>query len=317
MNKGINKLLFESISNEKKLRESSGKTFADWFGEDLTGQTYEGFIRIPMRNTITSLKGAPKVVIGHFNVSNQQLDSLEGGPEKVTGTYTVSGCGLTSLKGAPEEVNYFICSGNKLETLEGGPKKVTGSYFCDYNRLTSLKGAPEEVGGTFDCTHNRLKSLEGGPKKVGEQYYAEHNDLESLEGLPKDIDPEEVYVDVQLKAKRFSKQQLPKEDLTEMIEAFAQDVRFLYEVYVNYHLGEKAYNILDALSKAVGIKTPFVNRRKNPKWEKNPKFEVNDMPEEFVEGIAQKIEDFKNKLNFYSNFELDNQLDDVIRYFVI
>ena len=316
MNKGINRLLFESISNEKKLHESDGKTFADWFGEDLTGQTYEGFIRIPMRNTITSLKGAPKVVIGHFNVANQQLDSLEGGPEKVTGTYTVSGCGLTSLKGAPEEVSYFICSDNKLETLEGGPKKVTGGYFCDYNKLTSLKGAPEEIGGTFDCTYNRLKSLEGGPKKVGEQYYAEHNDLES-EGLPADIDPEEVYVDVQLKAKHFGKQQLPKEDLTEMIKDFAQDVRFLYEVYINYHLGEKAYSVLDALSKAIGIRTPFVNRRKNPEWEKNPKFEVNDMPDEFIEGIAQKIKDFKNKLNFYGNFELDNKLDDVIRYFII
>ena len=317
MNQQINKLLFESISNEKNLHESDGKTFADWFGEDLTGQTYEGFIQIPMRNTITSLKGAPKVVIGHFNVSNQQLDSLEGGPEKVTGTYTVSGCGLTSLKGAPEEVDYFICSGNKLETLEGGPKKVTGSYFCDYNRLTSLKGAPEEVGGTFDCTHNRLKSLEGGPKKVGEQYYAEHNDLESLEGLPKDIDPEEVYVDVKLKKEYFDEQELPVEDLTAMIEKFAEDVRWLYEIYINYKFGEKTYKIMDALSKKIGIKTPFVNRRKNPKYEKNPKFDVTDMPKEFVEGIAQKLEDFKNKLNFYGNFEFDDQIDDAIRYFVI
>lgn len=317
MNQQINKLLFESISNEKNLCESDGKTFADWFGEDLTGQTYTGHIEIPLRNTITSLKGAPKVVVGNFHIEDQPIGTLEYAPEKVTGTFTASKCGLTSLKGAPEEVGYFNCSHNELTSLKGGPKKVTGSYFCDYNELTSLEGAPEEVGGTFDCTYNELKSLKGGPKKVGEQYYAEHNKLKSLEGLPADIDPEEVYVDVQLKAKHFGKQQLPKEDLTEMIEAFAQDVRFLYEVYANYHLGEKAYSILDALSKAVGIKTPFVNRRKNPKWEKNPKFEVNDMPEEFVEGIAQKIEDFKNKLNFYSNFELDNQLDDVIRYFII
>ncbi|UOK16901.1 hypothetical protein [Vibrio phage phiKT1024] len=51
-------------------------TFAEWFGEDLTGQHYMGSI-ICSNNNLTSLKGAPQSVQGNFVCSNNNLTSLE------------------------------------------------------------------------------------------------------------------------------------------------------------------------------------------------------------------------------------------------
>lgn len=158
--------------NESKLNESevvttksqgnkrpsgaSEWTFADWFGEDLTGKTYKGDINCRFEE-LTSLKGAPEKVEGNFDCRDNDLTSLEGAPEEVTGS--------------------FYCNGNKLTSFEGAPEKVEGNFDCRFNRITSLKGAPKEVGGGFDCSYNEeLNSVDGLPEKVGGKFRYENSE---------------------------------------------------------------------------------------------------------------------------------------------
>lgn len=94
-------------------------TFEEWYGADLTGQTFEGDMNC-YYNDLTSLKGCPKVVNGAFDCSFNQLTSLEHCPEIVNGS--------------------FYCEDNELTSLEHGPKVVTCSYYCHNNRLTTLEG---------------------------------------------------------------------------------------------------------------------------------------------------------------------------------
>lgn len=133
--------LNESVSDEPQRNERPADatewTFADWFGRDLTGETYEGSIDCDIYyGSITSLKGAPKIVTGDFDCSENRLTSLEFGPEKVGGNYN--------------------CNSNELISLEGAPKEVGGNFRCDYNKLTSLKGAPEKIGGIFQHHGNKI-----------------------------------------------------------------------------------------------------------------------------------------------------------------
>ena len=125
------------------------KTFADWFGEDLTGQTYEGDIRCTYVS-LKSLKGCPKKVTGNFFGSNNKLTSLEGAPEYVGGD--------------------FDCHYNKLTSLKGAPEYVGGDFNCNYNRLTSLEGAPKYFGENLNCMGNSLTSLDGIGDVKGEIY---------------------------------------------------------------------------------------------------------------------------------------------------
>ena len=162
-------------------------SFAEWFGEDLTEQTYEGNLYCGGCH-LTSLKGAPKEITGYFDCSNNELISLEGCPEIIG--------------------DNFMCNDNKLVTLEGGPKEIGGTrYDCQNNRLTSLKGAPEKLEGKFhtyidsftgeekegryqcefNCTNNKLTSLEGSPKYVDGGFRCGYNPLTSLKGAPERI----------------------------------------------------------------------------------------------------------------------------------
>lgn len=162
--KFYNKFLDE-LNNDKEY------TFADWYGEDLTGQTYEGDIGCEQQG-LTSLKGSPEKVNGNFWCYNNNLTSLEGAPKKVTGTFNCENNNLTDLEGAPKEVTgSFYCDWNKLTTLKGASKYVGGSFYCDRNNLTSLKGAPKYVGGEFNCKGNsKLTSLEGIGEVKGQIY---------------------------------------------------------------------------------------------------------------------------------------------------
>ena len=159
-------------------------SFAAWYGEDLSGQTYEGSLNCSNKN-LTSLFGCPSVVTGYFDCRLNKLTSLEGSPKEVGGSFYCNNNKLTSLEGSPKEVGKsFYCPYNQLTSLEGSPKEVEGNFECSVNKLTSLKGAPKEVGGFFNCSDNRLTSLEGAPKEVGEDFNCSNNpDLESLEGL--------------------------------------------------------------------------------------------------------------------------------------
>ena len=77
-------------------------SFAAWYGEDLTGQTYEGNLDCSNKN-LTSLFGCPSIVTGYFNCSSNYLTSLEGSPEKVRWAFNCSHNQLTSLEGSPEK----------------------------------------------------------------------------------------------------------------------------------------------------------------------------------------------------------------------
>jgi hypothetical protein len=132
-----------------------------------------------------TLEGAPQIVEGGFDCSNNQLTSLEGAPEVVDGCFYCYINQLTSLEGAPEVVDGdFDCSHNQLTSLEGAPKTVEGYFNCSYNQLTSLEGAPETVGGGFECSDNQITSLEGAPKTVEGHFNCSNNQLTSLEGAP-------------------------------------------------------------------------------------------------------------------------------------
>ena len=117
-------------------------TFEEWYGEDLTGQTFNGNL-IAFQDNLTSLKGCPKIVTGRFSCSRNLLTSLEFGPEEVHGDY--------------------YCYGNKLTTLKGCPKIVYSKFNCSDNKLTSLKGIQKIINGNFICENNKLKTLENFP----------------------------------------------------------------------------------------------------------------------------------------------------------
>ena len=198
-NESINKNSKSEKENEIKIGEDVARilneqdndfpegSFAAWYGEDLSGQTYEGDLYCAHQN-LMSLFGCPSVVIGDFDCSYNQLTSLEGAPKEVEGDFDCSRNQLTSLKGAPKEVGEsFDCSYNQLTSLEWSPEKVGGYFNCYDNYLTSLEGAPEKVGGYFSCSNTRLTTLKGAPKEIGGDFYCNNNKLTSLEGSPKEV----------------------------------------------------------------------------------------------------------------------------------
>ena len=88
-------------------------SFAEWFGKDLTGQTYEGRIDCSGKD-LTSLFGCPSIVTGSFYCRHNSLTTLEGAPEDVGGYFSCSNNQLTSLKGAPKEVRCGFIATIKL-----------------------------------------------------------------------------------------------------------------------------------------------------------------------------------------------------------
>jgi len=133
--------------------------FKDTEYGDLLGQVYESDIDVSRMN-LTSLEGAPKIVNGYFDCSDNKL---------------------TSLKFAPEKVGSFRCTDNELTTLEGAPQSVDGDFKCVNNNLQSLKGAPKIVNGWFDCSINELTTLEGAPKEVNGVFYCSLNSGKHLD----------------------------------------------------------------------------------------------------------------------------------------
>ena len=104
----------------------------------------DGFFDCSECDNLTSLNGAPKMVMGYFTCDNcDNLTSLEGAPNVVVEGFDCRCCkNLSSLKGAPGKVmGYFTCEGcNNLTSLEGAPKEVSNFYCRNCNKITSLKG---------------------------------------------------------------------------------------------------------------------------------------------------------------------------------
>jgi hypothetical protein len=82
-------------------------------------------------NFLTSLKGAPSIVHGDFDVAfNTNLTSLVGGPREVYGDYNIGSSGISCLDGIPERI-------------------IGGLAMSDCRQLTSLRGI------------NKLKEMDG------------------------------------------------------------------------------------------------------------------------------------------------------------
>jgi hypothetical protein len=170
---------------------------------DVFGSVYlndKGLTKIPFKfghvhgnfkcssNSLTSLKGSPRIVEGIFDCSNNKLTSLEYGPEEVNRDYLCGMNNLQSLKGSPKEVGRsFDCSSNLLKTLQDGPKIIGDSFDCSANQLTNLIGSPKEVSYSFYCTYNKLVTLAGSPKIINDNFNCSNNNLSTLEKGPQKV----------------------------------------------------------------------------------------------------------------------------------
>ncbi len=86
----------------------------------------------------------------YFSCSLNSLETLGGSPREVVGGFWCSHNSLKTLEGAPREVGGdFYCSQNSLKTLEGAPREVGMNFRCLNNPLQSLEGAPETIGEEF------------------------------------------------------------------------------------------------------------------------------------------------------------------------
>lgn len=149
--KDLEKSLNESEEPQKNKCPEGVKewTFADWFGRDLSGETYDGDIDCSWHQ-FTSLKGAPKIVNGNFDCSHNRLASLKGAPEIVNGDFSCYNCGLTSFEWCPTIIKgSFNCAANRIASFDYSPKEIGGDFICHSNSFTSLEGAPEKIGGKF------------------------------------------------------------------------------------------------------------------------------------------------------------------------
>lgn len=103
------------------------------------------------KNSLKSLKGAPREVWHEFNVSHNLLISLEFTPLYIGGS--------------------FNCSHNQLTSLVGCPKRIEQTFDCDHNLLSNLKGGPEVVRNHYSVSHNPINSLLFFPKEVGHGFF--------------------------------------------------------------------------------------------------------------------------------------------------
>ena len=117
-----------------------------------------------------------KRVEGYFTCERNQITTLEGAPEIVLGGFECHKNRLKSLLGAPKEIGgHFNCSHNmQLMSLEHCPQVINGFFNCFNCKLTSFKGGPKIVKGNFHCGLNDIRSLEGAPEEVGDEFFAEH-----------------------------------------------------------------------------------------------------------------------------------------------
>jgi hypothetical protein len=81
-----------------------------------------------------------KTCYTYINVAYMGLTSLEGAPEVVIGDFWCDYNGLTSLKGAPRIVKgNFYCDNNRLISLKYSPEIVEGKFWCLHNSFTSIE----------------------------------------------------------------------------------------------------------------------------------------------------------------------------------
>lgn len=94
--------------------------------QDIEGKVWHESI-YASRTDLTSLKGAPSVILRDFFINNNNITSLEGGPKVVMGN--------------------FKCQNNNLKTLNGAPIFVEKEFsYASNPNLYSLDGLPSYIG---------------------------------------------------------------------------------------------------------------------------------------------------------------------------
>ena len=107
------------------------------------------------RGALKSLEGAPREIIGDFNVSGQALTSLENCPQTIRGTIRINDLNITSLKGISNYIISLECCKTNIENFEGLPNQIFGGFTCTDNpKLVSLKGLPKKIYGRLMLANN-------------------------------------------------------------------------------------------------------------------------------------------------------------------
>lgn len=108
-----------------------------------------------LRGSLKSLEGAPKEVIGDFNISGQAITSLENCPQTVRGTIRINDLNITSFKGISDYIIHLECCKTNIENFEGLPNQIRGNFTCaDNPKLVSLKGIPKRIYGQLSLANN-------------------------------------------------------------------------------------------------------------------------------------------------------------------
>lgn len=122
-------------------------------------------------NSLTTLEGCPKTVLGDFilkenigdllllgfpkqvgsdtikssiNLSLSKITGLKYLPRTINGALSLAKCELASLEDCPQTINgdFNIQENELITTLEGGPKVVKGTYHCNYTSVKDFLHAP-------------------------------------------------------------------------------------------------------------------------------------------------------------------------------
>lgn len=194
------------------INEDNEITFAEWFGKDLSRQSYSGTIKVAPE--VTSLLGMPKYVKGKVDLQGTSITSLQEAPEVVEGDFNCLQCTkLTSLKGAPKKITgtFYLSEFKSISNLSdlsdttiGGSIHITNNYsltslkglnvkkvngylsLLSCEGLSDLSGCPVEVTKYVTLDNTNITSLKNGPEKIGEYLSLSRcQRLSSLEGFPK------------------------------------------------------------------------------------------------------------------------------------
>jgi hypothetical protein len=139
----------------------------------------------PIRSSIRSLKGCPKIVMGDFYAAKCRLQTLEGFPEYVGGRIMLFDNQLTSLEGLPETTfGDLKINKNKLKSLKGVSKYVLGSFTSTVNPLSKTEkyrpiyiGGDYDVDGSFDEISINENNVDDYPIMSSNNYYTSTFDL--------------------------------------------------------------------------------------------------------------------------------------------
>lgn len=104
--------------------------------EDLSGlpETVYGSLNLSGNSRLVNLKNCPKIVRGHFDVSDCYLSSLEDGPtqvgsERIFADYNVRNNELKSLDGLPKTINGDLIIGKQKSNTDF--TKIDISQYCE------------------------------------------------------------------------------------------------------------------------------------------------------------------------------------------